>query len=206
MGKTSMDLEKYNNIRDRALKSSDPDEVAKIMDEMEPWDYPALGLYELVMHLRAALYKNIAHMFLGIELTFGSEDVEIVGEITDRLKANLDEKGNILPEIDEDIKNMLTWLASLEGELDIYEPKRSSRIIKRYIDYAGGMLCEIYIKQLGFEWALSNDADIYVLKNGNIEIAEPSDCVLKQLLWNQQHNISSIYERFRKAVKDQNNK
>ena len=77
-----MNLEKYNNIRDRALKSSDPDEVAKIMDEMEPWDYPALGLYELVMHLRAALYKNIAHMFLGIELTFGSEDVKIVGEIT----------------------------------------------------------------------------------------------------------------------------
>ena len=110
-----MDLEKYNNIRDRALKSGDPDEVAKIMDEMEPWDYPALGLYELVMHLRAALYKNIAHMFLGIELTFGSEDVKIVGEITDRLKENLDEKGNILPEIDEDIKNMLTWLASLEG-------------------------------------------------------------------------------------------
>ena len=170
-----MDLEKYNNIRDRALKSGDPDEVAKIMDEMEPWDYPALGLYELVMHLRAALYKNIAHMFLGIELTFGSEDVKIVGEITDRLKENLDEKGNILPEIDEDIKNMLTWLASLEGEMDIYEPKRSSRIIKKYIDYAGGMLCEIYIKQLGFEWALSDDADIYVLKDGNIEIAEPSD-------------------------------
>ena len=121
--------QKLEDIKRRALLSDDADEVAKIMDEADPWDYPPMMLNELMMHLRAALYKNLAAMFMGEDLGFEPASIAKVDEITDRLAACLDLKGNIAPELPREINDMLTWLAAVEGKMDIYEDKLSKRII-----------------------------------------------------------------------------
>ena len=136
--------EKLEDIRRRALLSADPDEVATIMDEVNPWDYPPMLLNELMIHLRAALYKNLASMFMGEELEFSAQYITKVDEITDKLAACLDVKGNIEPELPKEINDMLTWLAAVEGKMDIYEDKLSKRIINRYMDYAAGFITELY--------------------------------------------------------------
>lgn len=197
-----MDLQnKLENIKLRALKQTDPDEVARIMDEADPWEYPPLMLYELMNHLRAALYANIAKMFMNEELNFSRADIEKVNKITDRISRFIDEKGAIVPELPEDVKNLFTWLASLEGKMDIYDAKTMPRIINRYIDYAGGMIAEIYKREFGCEWELCEDGDMkYILKKGDVEIADPSNAVFRQLVWKQINHIRENFAVFEKKL------
>ncbi len=195
--------ERIMDIRERALKSIDPDEVAKIMDEVSPWSYPHMVLHELMMHLRATLYRNLVNMFIGDELNFEKDSVKRVDEITDMLGECLDEKYNILPELPENIMNMLTWLATLEGKMDIYDSKLSRRIINRYMDYAGGYLMEVYIKAYGFEWVPCEDGDVrYILKKGDVEVGDPSVSVYKQLIDKEDHKISVIFEKFVERIEN----
>lgn len=195
--------EKILDVRKRALSSIDPDEIANIMDEVSPWAYPQQVLYELMMHLRAALYRNLVNMFMGIELNFDRASIDKVDEVTGALASCLDEKNNILPELPENIKNMLTWLASLENKMDFYEPKLSGRVINRYMDYAGGYITEVYIREYGFAWAECSDGDVkYVIKKGDMEIGEPSVSVYKQLIGREEHMISATFNKFRSRIEN----
>lgn len=187
--------EKLEDIRRRALLSADPDEVATIMDEVNPWDYPPMLLNELMMHLRAALYKNLASMFMGEELEFSAQYITKVDEITDKLAACLDVKGNIEPELPKEINDMLTWLAAVEGKMDIYEDKLSKRIINRYMDYAAGFITELYRAE-GFEWAPGTDGtEKFILKRGETEVGNPAVSVYYQLIMRQDHQITAVFEK-----------